>query len=148
MSDVGEEMVKEFQCPGCVSGPFEECFEKANHSSACKNHFPGMDVYPNVGTINLGLPKGFNRVGYPPAEEQKGCFIRLYESWEEKLSIEKYGYDNFNVPVWAMEKDGYLFVRVYSPRINMTYVDVIKDGKLENLPPKTINVAEFVNDMD
>ena len=47
-----------------------------------------------------------------------------------------------------MEKDGFLFVRTMCPRLNYTYVDIIKDGKMEQICPDAINVAAFIDEID
>ena len=51
------------------------------------------------------------------------------------------------MPVWAQEKDGYLFVRTWSPRINKTYVDVVKGGTMA-MVPGAIDVADFKGEID
>jgi hypothetical protein len=146
---IEKEMVKEFQCPGCVNGPYEECYERRKEGTSfrCAKHCPGT-IMSGVRTIVLGLPIGFNRGGFK-------C-IRLYA--EMPPSIWNY----LNVPVWAMEHEGCLFVKTYSPRINSIYIDVIKGGKISditcNADPaigksrdndfKPINVSEFINEID
>lgn len=52
-----------------------------------------------------------------------------------------------NVAVWAMEKDGFLFVRTYIPRINVGFVDVV-DGGTMDMVPNAINASEFYEDID
>lgn len=46
-----------------------------------------------------------------------------------------------------MEQDGHLFVRTYSPRIDATFVDVIKGGTLA-LVPDAVNVGDFIGEID
>jgi len=139
------QMIDEFQCPGCIHGVnTTECekFEKRDDGTlACKNHRPSTFI-GGIGRIALGLPKGFNRCGTMEWPETPHCFIRLYEKPKDRTE-----YNKFNMPVWAMEKDGFLFVRCYSPRVNWTFVDVIQGGKLEHAPG-ALNVAEFIDDMD
>ena len=153
-TDVQLAVISDIQCPGCVGGcaPAESCdeFEFSNeYGFKCKAHVAGTMILPNVGSINLGLPTGFNRVGcaFPHGmrDEQRTDNIRLWESQNEM------NLDKFNIPVWAMEtEDGYLFVRTYLPRTNRTYVDVIKGGKLSDLPEITmpIDVGEFISEID
>ena len=86
-----EEAVKEYQCPGCVSGPYEECFTEKPNNAGCAEHCPGTMMIP-VGKIFLGMPKGFNRIG--PVESMA---LDIFESIEKKN--EQWGtYDHFNVP--------------------------------------------------
>jgi hypothetical protein len=143
MTDGKTAMIEEFQCSGCVSGGDINCgvckLESNNTGFYCSSHYSGTTLYP-IGKIYLGLPKGFNRVG--ELSDKRKTHIRL------SLDSSKISYDYLNVPVWAMEKDGYLFVRVYCPRINITYIDVIKGGILKDVCPKALNVADFIDDID
>lgn len=57
-------------------------------------------------------------------------------------------WNDLNIPVWAMEEDGFLFVRTYMPRINMGATDIIEGGKREELCPNAIDVREFCEEID
>ena len=145
MPDV-EKMISNFQCPGCLKGssPCTECPSfHLNHEFGwnCKNHIPGT-IMVGVGKIFLGMPKGFNKVG---ACEQIGEQMVIIRFWQEG---EKPFWDYLNIPVWAMEEYGYLFVRTYCPRVNRGYIDVIKGGKFEMMSPETRNVKDFIDDID
>ena len=70
-------------------------------------------------------------------------FIRIHEKGTVKAEF----WDKFNIPVWAMVKDGFLFVRTYAPRTNQTFVDAIEGGTLE-LVPQAIDVSKFYDAMD
>lgn len=151
-----QQMVEEFQCPGCTCGGPKVCerynLERTPHGGFhCSAHSAGT-FFSSLGRIALGLPKGFCRYGrsVPPShlkEKERDAWglnpmmIRLFLK-ENKLS-----WDNFNVPVWAMVKDGYLFVRTYCPRINLTYVDVVEGGTLE-MAQNAIDVSKFYDEMD
>ena len=74
--------------------------------------------------------------------ENRNTNIRLL------TKADKNKYNFINIPIWAMEKDGYLFVRVYCPRINYGYVDIIKDGKHQEICPEDKNVKDFIDDFD
>lgn len=144
-----ETMVEEFQCPGCVCGGDTKCgrFEKSEspgYGATCAGHVLGTSIM-GVGHIALGMPKGFNQsargsshaVGTPNKME-----IRLYPKGTERPT-----WNNLNIPVWAMEKDGFLFVRTYSPRIDRGRVDVIEGGKLSECP-QALDVSKFYDDFD
>lgn len=151
-------MVKEFQCPGCINGtdpktcPKYELFEDYNENPKlfhCKNWRPSTFM-GGVGRLCLGLPKGFLRTGMVEFHDKPFTYLRLYETPENRPE-----YDRFNIPVWAMEKDGYLYVRCFSPRNCWIFVDVIKDGKIEMASFKNgkyehqaINVGEFFDEID
>lgn len=158
MTDEQKEMIEEFQCPGCTLGMNVTCgrfdFTESATGCWCIGHSAGtMMTVPGMGIMKfaLGLPIGFNRVGTIQTgfEDEKDRNQR--RSTNIRLVVDpfkKESYDDFNVPVWAMEHEGYLFVRVMSPRINFNYVDVIKGGKFEEICPNAIDVAKFANELD
>lgn len=145
------QMVDSILCPGCINGTDPETCSKFEllderigekpHFFACKNWRPSTFM-GGVGRIAIGLPRGFNRTGMVEFGEKPFTYIRLYEKPEDMPD-----YDKFNVPVWAMEHEGFLYVRCYSPRNNWLFVDVVKDGKLEHAPG-AINVGEFYDQID
>jgi hypothetical protein len=143
MNDIQRVMIEKFMCPGCVCGSStsDGCFKEENFSLACGAHVAGTNIYPLVGNINLGLPNGFNRNG-PIDKTKLHSIIRLYET------LPSNHYDKFNVPVWAMEYEGYLLVRVYLPRTNMTFVDVIMGARITDMPLSTMNVSEFYEEIN
>jgi hypothetical protein len=148
MRSVELQMIDTFQCPGCIHGTDPETCSKHKLSQDtpgsffyCVNWRPSTFM-GGVGRIALGLPRGFLRTGMVEFGDKPFCYIRLFKKPEDML-----GYDKFNVPVWAMERDGHLFVRCYSPRNNWLFVDVVKDGKLEHAPG-AINAGEFYEEMD
>ena len=146
MTDAQRKMIEEFQCPGCVSGSdTATCksfkFKNDVYGFQCIAQCPGTRAMPG-GLLALGLPRGFNKVGQAEATRTKDVYIRL---WTKEDAPPKW--DKLNVAVWAMEEDGYLFVRTFSPRINKSYVDVIQGGTLKSVPG-AINVGEFKDDID
>lgn len=147
LSDIELEVIGEMQCPGCTCGcaPANECESfkpDREFGFRCDAHSGGTPI-TGMGWIYLGLPKGFNRVGAFRAkgDNDRSNNIRLWIHPNAPF------FDNLSVPVWAMEKDGYLYVRTYLPRINLTFVDVIKGGTME-LVPGAENVAEFIDEID
>ena len=152
---IQKEMVEEFQCPGCVCGMDVTCGafapkdeEGPGANLACKGHVAGTTM-AGLGEFYLGLPKGFCRVGVIERRWPHGSELAKHNDNNNIRLFEKLpNYDRLNVPVWAMEKDGYLFVRCFMPRINYTTVDVIKGGKFAELPLNPINVAEFIEEID
>lgn len=157
MTEIQKEMIEEFQCSGCTCGyKTDKCdhfhFVNMNTGCWCSGHSAGTFM-SGVGKIALGMPKGFNRVGTIKTgfEDEKDPLrrrstnIRLVE--DPKIKSES-KYDEFNVAVWAMEHEGYLFVRVMCPRINYTYVDVIKGGKMKDICPNAIDVGKFIDEID
>ena len=146
-------MIKKFQCPGCLVGMDTDCgkfkSEEAEGFIRCTVHVAGTSMMAATGfiTMCLGLPRGFNRCGLVVqpdgiAKSNNVLMIRLYT--EGNIP----DWDHLNVPVWAMEKDGFLFVRTYMPRNNMSAVDVIENGKIAELCPNAIDVGKFYDDID
>jgi hypothetical protein len=145
---VQKRMIEEFQCPGCVCGSdTDSCssFEFEQHPNdagafRCKTHVPGTMML-GAGTFALGLPKGFNKCGANKRGETYEMPIFLYEDGSSPV------WDNLNVPVWAMVQDGYLFVRLFSPRINKGAIQVIEGGTLD-MCPDALDVGKFIDEID
>lgn len=146
-----EDLISEFQCPGCLHGPTAKqgCSKyslEAGYGFKCQNHVLGTH-FLHIGTsIALGLPKGFNRPTIdfsknPPTSSHTRMEIRIWANGAAPT------WDKFNVAVWAMEKDGFLFVRTVSPRVARIYVDVIENGTLA-MVPNAIDVSQFYDDID
>ena len=140
-----EKLVMQFQCPGCVCGGDIGCgsYNYSEQDLRCTGHVIGT-VTGLGNKIALGMPKGFNKPGFITGKKiymRNNIDIRLFP----KGNLPEW--DNLNVPVWAMVQEGFLFVRTFAPRINMTWVDVIEDGYL-SMVPKAINVSDFIDDID
>jgi len=135
------EMVEEFQCPGCVCGSDTKCgfYKNDKDLNACSSHVLKTFIL-GIGYIAIGLPRGFCRPG-PNEGIKNKMAIRLWDDGKYPA------WDKLNIAVWAMEEEGTLFVRTYSPRINYSVVDVIDGGTLD-MCPNAINVAEFIDEID
>jgi hypothetical protein len=145
-----QEMIEKFVCSGCVGGMDTTCGQfkdLENDAAGCQNHVVGTSIL-GLGNFALGLPKGFNRAGWrPQAKSVSDHLNTMFILCWSKESEKKPEWDNLNVPVWALEKDGFLFVRTFSPRINETRVEVIEGGTLD-LVPGAINVGAFYDEID
>ncbi|KKN55675.1 hypothetical protein LCGC14_0579770 [marine sediment metagenome] len=145
MNKEQKNMIEEFQCPGCVCGLDTTCLNfKFDDNDLwgfrCKGHAIGTTIM-GIGHVALGLPKGFARIN---KSEQQTCKIRFHL---DPIQIQKFS-GKFNIVVWAMEKNGYFFMRTYSPRVDRSFVDVVK-GKVDwNKLPGAFDVNEFIDDMD
>lgn len=147
------DIINEYQCPGCMCGLNTGACEsfkllEENKHFRCDGHYPGT-ILLGVGNLYLGLPKGFCRT--IPVKEFDGeivhdPYIRLYTEGTFDYNM----FNKFNVPVWAMEKDGFLLVRTYCPRISRQYLDVIQGGKLADIPKEfnIIDVSQFYDEID
>lgn len=148
------EMIETYLCPGCVFGSDVECgaYKAPRYYSGCVGHVLGTFLSGGIGSIALGMPKGFNRPGPAdePGDQHMTCprhrntmTIRLHVSPTDDLPE----WNRLNVPVWALVRDGALFVRTYMPRINATAVDVVQGGTLD-LVPGAVNVGDFYDEID
>jgi len=146
----GLDMVREFQCPGCVAGSDPETCgnykPKDGYGYYCAGHVLGTCINGAI-SFALGLPKGFNR---PTLDFHDGREVtHTHSTMEIRLwtSDTAPPWDKFNVAVWAMERDGFLFVRTVSPRVARIYTDVIEGGTLA-MVPGAVNVGEFADEID
>lgn len=143
MREIMKKLVEEFQCPGCVAGFDTDCgsYNYGKREMRCTSHICGTRL--GIGNvIALGMPKGFNKPGLRENGKARNKIdIRLWKKGNHP------DWDNLNIPVWAMERDGFLFVRTFAPRINFTWVDVIEGGTLA-LCQNAVNVAEFIDEID
>jgi len=118
MNEKQKKMVEEYQCPGCVCGSDTACFKKNPDDArcmACDKHIAGTMISGGIGSVFLGLPKGFCRLGF--AKKTKiSIYAEVKHGW---------GYDFLNVPVWKhLDKNGNTLVRGICPRINMPWIHI------------------------
>lgn len=138
-------MIEEFQCPGCVGGGSVDCdsFVFESDGNYCEAHVLGT-LIGGVGNFALGLPKGFCRPGFNVDRKPKNKIALRF--WKAGTMPD---WDDLNIPVWALEKNGFLFVRTYMPRINIGITDVIEQGKMGIIPPShVVNVEHIYEEID
>ena len=126
MNDNQKKVVKEYQCSGCVNGFDASCFESnENGGIGCGKHLPGTMIL-GIGTIFLGLPKGFNRVG--KHETLKPIIFESFKTWDWGK------YDKFNIPVWKyLSPDGHTFVRGLIPRRNEPFIHIFLEDCMNEI---------------
>jgi hypothetical protein len=151
MNENAKRLIEKFLCPGCVCGMNVDCGhykpgeggdEKPGFE--CLGHVLGTVLMPGIGNIALGLPKGFNRPGYCPLckRSPNQMPVRLWPAGTHPK------WDDFNIPVWALEKDGFLFVRTACPRVAYYFVDVFEGGKASELCPRAIDMTSQYDSYD
>jgi hypothetical protein len=116
--------IEEYQCSGCVIGGDTTCFESRGegYGCGCGKHCAGTYVYPLVGNVYLGMPKGFNRLG-----EFEKMKPNIYETFDDH-------YDIFNIPVWKyLSKDGHTFVRGLRPRKNEPFINIFLENCMDKI---------------
>lgn len=142
-----DELVERFQCPGCVCGSDIKCghYQYDTQELRCISHVLGTSlVGGGIGSTHfaLGLPRGFNRAGFDfRGRGMIKLHIRLF------LASQKPEWNKLNVPVWALERDGFLFVRTFAPRVDCSWVDAIEGGSLA-MVPQAVNVESFYHEID
>jgi hypothetical protein len=147
-------LIEEFQCPGCVVGSDTTCGKFEERDSSCVNHVAGTMLL-GAGSFLLGMPKGFCKTGLAydrstgKLESANKANVAFYNADEHEVAGDFW--NNCNVPVWAMEKDDHLFVRVFMPRINFSCTQVIDGGTIQMIRDKGFNpldVREFYEEID
>ena len=147
MAMTRRDMVEQFVCPGCVAGGDTSCgsYKTTEYGGGCKSHVCGTSVL-GLQPFALGLPKGFNKcamAGNSQHEDQRQNTL-LIRLWTKDKRPE---WNKFNVPVWALAQDGFLFVRTLAPRIGKVAIDVIEGGSIDEVP-QAIDVGAFVDELD
>jgi len=138
--------IKTYQCPGCTCGIGPDCATKCDTGIGCGAHCPGT-IVSGIGTIYLGMPKGFNRRGNAATMP-----LHIFESYESFLIAWKRvnisvsntsGYNLWNIPVWKnLDEHGSTLIRELSPRVNSPFLHVI----LEDCRSK-INCLEITSEI-
>ena len=137
MKKVFKSAIEEYQCSGCVSGCDISCFEKDYTAGiGCGKHRAGTFCL-GVGSMFLGMPKGFNRLG-----QLSGMQPSIYATYTEGH------YDMWNIPVWKYKNPiGHTFVRGIRPRKNEPFLDIFLEDCLEKIDCLLIT-QDDVNCMD
>lgn len=131
-----KQMIEEYQCPGCVDGPYPECYEHDPNESSitCTRHISGS-LLMGASKILLGLPRGFNRIG-------GGVDMNLFEKFSEG-----WGYNQYNIPVWkTLDTNGNTLVRGLSPRINRAFLHVFKGDCMAEI--SCLDITPHLKGMD
>jgi hypothetical protein len=150
-----EEMIAEFICSGCVGGMDTNCgkYEEVTYfpdkkvGHGCQSHVLGTTIFNGAGTIALGMPKGFNRSGYCRMSKRDHNQMPIF-CWPNDTFPPPDVFSEFNVPVWALEKEGFLFIRVGHPRTAGWSCHVIEGGKAAELCPDAIDMTSKYEEYD
>ena len=128
-----DEAIQEYQCPGCVNGPWPECYKRSDHSESCDKHVPGT-MMMLIGLVFLGLPKGFNRLG-SCKDTKIDIFEHYTDCWE---------YDFLNVPVWKyLDEHGHTIVRGIKPRLNEPWIHIFLNNHRDKIKCHEITNKEL-----
>lgn len=136
LDEIIKKAVKEYQCPGCVNGPGPTCYQPKSGSEACGKHVAGtmMATDMGIGSIFLGMPKGFNRLG--PSKGMKiNIFRELKDGW---------GFDFLNVPVWKFKDEhGNVIVRGLAPRTSSPFLHIFLEDCMKEIDCLEITEKEL-----
>lgn len=81
MDEAIKKAIETYQCPGCVAGSNTKCgaFKQGHAPTAfeCTAHVPGTAM-SRIGTIMLGMPKGFCRVGPRREDEDSRHTVQIH----------------------------------------------------------------------
>ena len=150
-----KDMTEKFVCPGCVCGSDTKCgVYEPNGISGCRRHVIGTSVNLCV-PFALGLPVGFCRPGLATATEY-GRWLDIYLFTQDDHDVLRSLQDEMNVIVWYHHDDGFLFMRMYMPRINtgVTMVCDLGEAHVEDVLTKDTLVrareitSEFIDEMN
>lgn len=154
------QMIHDLQCPGCLHSPYcdpeaeeQECpkFE-ISQAGSCTGHRMGT-MMSGHGMFALGMPVGFNKQQLPAQsiEERKRGVHRspmmdiFFFASPEDFDLE---FSYRNVPVWYLEYEGRLFIRMFSPRIGLPWTCVVQGGSKDTMPESAFNVADFQEEIN
>lgn len=130
--------IKKYQCSGCIVGGDIKCFSKTDGSAGCSKHYAGTMI-SGIGTILLGMPKGFNRLG--AISDLKPVIFEKFE--DSTWNLEKW-----NIPVWKhLNKKGYTMVRGLSPRTNNPFIHIYLENCMDKINCKEITEQD-IKEMD
>lgn len=115
--------VEEYQCSGCMGGGFDECYNKHPETGVgCSKHRAGTFI-SSIGSIYLGMPKGFNRLG-----KFSDMTPLILENFEDAR------FDEWNIPVWKhLDKNGNTLVRGLRPRNNEPYILIFLGDHMDKI---------------
>lgn len=138
MKEDVKKAVEEYQCSGCVCGSDTECYEGQETTLSCGKHVAGTNIFPSVGRIFLGMPKGFDRFG--SCDNLKiHIFENLSDGWD---------YDLFNVPVWKhLNNNGHTIVRGICPRINDPWIHIYISDCIADIDCREVTLTD-IEEMD
>ena len=133
---VRKKLITRFQCPACSVGKDTNC-----------GHYNYVNTYRTCTYYTIGTYVKFNYKAFMrafPDELQHVITDRWRVAMRFFLEGELPEWDNFTVPVWALEKDGFLFVQTVSPWIGARRLAIIEKGTLQ-LVPEAVNVIDIIN---
>ena len=142
MEPILKQAIENYQCSGCIVGGDTSCYER-NHipgpgSVGCGKHQAGTTI-GFIGTIFLGMPRGFNRLG-----EYTSLRPVIFKSFETA----QWDYNQWNIPVWKyLSKDGHTFVRGLTPRLNEPFIHVYLEDCMDRIECLEIT-QDFMDYMD
>lgn len=143
MNQNQKRVIELYQCPGCSNGhKIADCFSESPTSLSCIKHCPGTFL-GNFQNIFLGLPKGFDRLGY---FKPRQVVIEIFNDLQEKNY--NWGiYDKLNIPIWIyIDEHGNTIIKGFSPRIMLPFIHIFCGDVSEQI--ESVNKAIRITDED
>jgi hypothetical protein len=138
------EAIKEYQVPGAVGDFDENNFKQDGVGVEWSDHVPGTLILPTVGSIFLGMPFGFNRLGARHERFEDNLKINIFTDFEQ-FKKRFNGYNKFNIPCWKyINNKGHVMVRGLSPRINRPFLHIILEDCLDKIDCLEITEKDIV----
>ena len=118
--------IEKYQCCGCVHGSDVSCYEKNDMSGCgCGKHQAGTMLLPIIGTVFLGLPNGFNRLG---------VFKEMQPNIYENFTGSGWEYNTLNVPIWKhLTKEEHTIVKGFMPRLNEPFLHICLENCIRKI---------------
>lgn len=124
MNKTIKKLVENYQCPGCALGSNIKCYENDIDGIGCSKHCAGTTIFPAIGRVFLGMPKGFNRLGNN--EDTRIAIFSTYADYG--------GYNKWNIPTWKhLDENGNTLVRSISPRTNLSWIHVFNENCMDKI---------------
>lgn len=125
MENNAKNAIENYQCSGCVYGSDISCFtSNENGGVGCGKHHAGTMVI-GIGQIFLGMPKGFDRLGFDNAMKPN-----IYKSFEEC----EWKFNKFNIPVWKyLNEEGHTLVRGICPRRSYPFIHIYLENCIDKI---------------
>lgn len=152
---VSDEMVKQYNCPGCTLGGNVKCGEYVPSYRGCRKHSPGsmLSFGGPLILIMQGLPTGFDRRFFNPAVAKDANFdwvkVDIYTSVEAMVANEPNMGTIYNVAAWKyLDENNNTIIRFFAPRIAFGYSVVIAGDCRDQFPLALEITREIIDEMN
>ena len=138
MEEKVKKAIEEYQCAGCMKGCDTSCHKPdETEGIGCGAHHAAT-IMLGAGKLFLGLPKGFNRLGWLGALSGNDFRPKIFEKFTKEDK-----YDAFNVAVWKhLDEHGHTIVRGLRPRKNEPFLHIYLENCMDKIKCHEITKEE------